>query len=74
MPRSIRPVKVHAIGHEQDRGRALPNRLKPSRLGARMQQRDPVAVLGETGDPITDLVPIERRIEIDETLTRPWPI
>jgi len=54
------------IGHEQDRGRVLPNGLKPRCFCARMHKRDPVAVLGETSDPVTDFVSIEGGIQINE--------
>src|SRR5262249_46333358 len=57
----------NAIRHEQDCRRVLPDRLEPRRLGARMQQRDAVAVLGELADPGAHLVAIERWIDVDES-------
>jgi hypothetical protein len=66
LPRSVRSMEVEAIGHEQDRGRVLPNRFEPRCLRARMQKRDPVAVLGEASDPVTHFVSIEGGIQINE--------
>ena len=67
-------MEVNTVGQKQDGGRTLPDRFEPPRLSARVQKRDSVAVLGETGDPVTHLVPIERGIEIDEELARPQTI
>src|SRR5262249_45902201 len=53
-------------GHEQDRGRVLPNGFKPAGLAARMQQTNSIVVLSKTGDPVAHFVPIERWIEINE--------
>src|SRR5262249_62300475 len=46
-------------------------RLEPPCFGARVQERDAIAVFGETRDPGAHFESIERRIEIDESLTRP---
>ena len=59
--RSVRPTKVNPISHAQDRGRVLPNGLKPAGLGSRVRQRDAVAMLRETGNPIADFVAVEER-------------
>src|SRR5262249_12466578 len=68
---SVRPTEFDAVGHEQDRGRALPDGFKPLGLASRVQQRDAVAVLSELGDPFGHFVSVERRIQEDEKLTRP---
>src|SRR5262249_23896725 len=65
---------MDSIAQEQDPARTLPDRFEPRGLGARVQQCDPVAVLGETGDPVTNLVSAKRRIQINEKLTRPRTI
>jgi hypothetical protein len=36
-----------------------------------MKKRDAIAVLGETGDPVTHFVAIERRIEVNDAFSRP---
>jgi len=67
-------MEVNAIGQKQDGGRPLPNRLEPPCFGARVQERDAIAVFSETRDPGAHFESIERRIEIDESLTRPCAI
>jgi hypothetical protein len=62
LSRSVWSMKVNAIRHEQDRGCVLPDRFKPRRLGARVEQTDAVAVLGELADPGAHHVAIERWI------------
>jgi hypothetical protein len=64
---AVRPEELDPVGHEQDRRRVLPDGLEPGGLRARVKQRDAVAVFGELGNPVAHLVPIERRIEINES-------
>src|SRR5262249_33325987 len=62
LPCSVRTVKMQSIGHEQDAARPFPDRLEPSSLGARMEQRRAMAMLGKATDPSLNLVAIEWRI------------
>ena len=48
---SIQSAEFQSVGQEQDRSRALPDGLKPSGFGARMQQGDAVAVRRATQLP-----------------------
>src|SRR5262245_54121582 len=43
---AVRPEELDPIGHEQNRRRVPPDRLKPAGLGARVKQRNPVVVPG----------------------------
>jgi hypothetical protein len=54
---------MQSIGHEQDAARPFPDRLEPSSLGARMEQRRAMAMLGKATDPSLNLVAIEWRIQ-----------
>src|SRR5262249_12225845 len=71
LPGSVRPMEVDPVGHKQDGSCALPDRLEPLCFSACVEQCDSVAMLGETGDPVTHLVAVKWRIEVDETLA--WP-
>src|SRR5262249_13037465 len=63
LPCPLRTVKKQSIGQEQDAARPFPDRLEPSSLGARMEQRRAMAMLGKATDPSLNLVAIEWRIQ-----------
>src|SRR5262249_3989515 len=63
LPCSVRTMEMQPVGHEQDAARPFPDRLEPSSLSARMEQRRAMAMLGEATDPSLNLVAIEWRIQ-----------
>src|SRR5215472_15267610 len=56
-------MEMQPVGHEQDAARPFPDRLEPSSLSARMEQRRAMAMLGKATDPSLNLVAIEWRIQ-----------
>src|SRR5262249_60481112 len=62
-----RPMEVDPVGHKQDGSCALPDRLEPLCFSACVEQCDSVAMLRETGGPVTHPLAGKRRDEGDET-------
>ena len=71
---SIRFAEFNPVAHEQDCTRVLPDDLKPFRLGARVQQCNAVAVLGQFENPAGNFITIEWRVFVNEEVAIAQPV
>jgi hypothetical protein len=60
---SILATKLDASAQKQNAEGFVPNRAKPQRLSASVNERYTVSMIRQTLNPFTDLISVERRVE-----------